>query len=375
MLKKIVAVITLISLSLNLISCSNLNNNNSNTTTTSNDFSEYSKYESNFIAGFDTYATIVGYAKSEEEFTNYTTIIYNCLDRLGKYFDIYNYYDGINNLKTVNDNAGISAVTVDKELLNFMIAAKKAYYDTNGVVNIALGSVLSVWHDYRTSGINDPENAKLPPMDLLKENIKNTNIEDVIIDEEASTIFLKNKGMSLDVGAIAKGYAAQIAADEVKASGCNSALLNIGGNIVSIGKPFDGVRDRWGVGIQNPKEDINKNNNVYDTVFVNYACVVSSGNYQRYYIVDGKSYNHIINSKTLMPSDNYDAVTIIHDDSFIADMLSTAIYILPYEDGLELVEKFNGDAIWIYADGTQKYTDGYYNISNTLSGYTSIDKK
>lgn len=334
---------------------------------------EYLKFQSTFMDVFDTYSIIVGYAETEEEFNSYSTVIYEKLKDLHRQFDIYYDYEGVNNLKTINDKAGIESVVVSQDIIDLIKFCKQAYSDTDGVVNIAMGSVLRIWHDYRTRGIDNPENAKLPPMELLREAAGLTDIDDVIVDESKSTVYLAKKGMSLDVGAIAKGFATQIAVNEAKKAGMTSALANIGGNVCSVGKPLDGVRARWGVGIQDPKLQIGNTQNVIDTVFVNDASIVTSGNYQRYYEVDGKMYNHIIDKDTLMPANRVESVTVVCEDSAIADMLSTSLYILPVEQGKKLLQKFNGEAMWIHFDHSIEASDGYKKISKELGGYGATD--
>lgn len=337
-------------------------------------FNRYSKYESTFMQLFDTYSIIVGYAKTDKEFSTYTGIIYNRLNDLHQKFDIYNDYDGVANLKTVNDNAGVRPVEVSRDIIDLLKFGRQAYADTNGTVNIAMGSVLRIWHDYRQRGIADPDNAELPPMDMLEEAAKLTDINDLVIDEAASSVYLRKKGMSLDVGAVAKGYAAQVATDEAIAAGMTSALINIGGNICSVGKPLDNVRDRWGVGIQDPALETGDTQNILDTVYLNDAAVVTSGNYQRFYEVDGKSYNHIIDGGTLMPAERYQAVTVVCEDSAVADMLSTSLYILPMDDGKALLNKIGGEAVWIHHDSSIEATDGYIKISKKLGNYGAVDE-
>lgn len=334
---------------------------------------KYNKYESTFMELFNTYSIIVGYAKTESEFDGYANVIYNRIKDLHEKYDIYNEYDGVNNIKTINDMAGIEAVPVSEDIISMLKFGKQAYIDTDGTVNIAMGAVLRIWHDYRTEGIEDPQNAKLPPMEELKAAAALTDINDLVIDEAAGTVYLTRRGMSLDVGAIAKGFAVQLATNEAKQAGMTSALVNIGGNICSVGKPFDGVRARWGVGVQTPKPEADIGQDIIDTVFVNDTSVVTSGNYQRYYVVAGKAYNHIIDKDTLMPANRFDSVTVVCGDSATADMLSTCLYVLPEEKGRAVLSKIGGEAIWVYHDGTVQATEGYIKISKTLGGYSAVD--
>ena len=138
--------------------------------------------------------------------------------------------------------------------------------------------------------------------------------------------------------------------DLLKEKGVTSALLNAGGNVCTIGTPPDS--DSWNVGIQDP-DDTTK---IYDKISVSDKSVVTSGNYQRYYTVNGKIYHHIIDPETLMPADLYKNVTVITGDSQIADMLSTALFILPYDDGKKLAQQYGADVLWIFTDGHAEKT-------------------
>ncbi|MCL2772089.1 MAG: FAD:protein FMN transferase [Oscillospiraceae bacterium] len=333
----------------------------------------YGKYEADFADLFDTVTTIVGYAKGKAEFDRYANIIYDRMKELDQLYDIYNAYDGINNLYTVNQNAGVAPVKVDRDIIDLLLFAKNGYDLTGGVINIAMGSVLSIWHSYREAGIADEESAELPPMDMLEQAAKLTDINDLIVDDVNNTVFLRKSGMSLDVGAVAKGYAAGEAAKAAKSAGLISALIDAGGQVVSIGKPMDNVRERWGVGIQNPDLSVDGVQNISDTIYVNDNVISCSGDYQRFYIVNGETYCHIIDRATLMPARLYKQVVIICPDSVTADLLSTALFIMPYEEGAALAAKMGAEVLWQFADGTQKATEGYIRISKNLGNYSSTD--
>jgi len=239
----------------------------------------------------------------------------------------------------------------------------KQYELTKGRVNIALGSVLSIWHNYREAGKDDPENAKIPPMDELKAASQHTDINNIVIDEEAKTVYLKDKDMSLDVGAIAKGYAVEVVAKEVEGAGLKSAIISVGGNVRTIGSPPEGKKT-WAIGLQDPFSEIQGTQNIVDTVYVNDMSVVTSGDYQRYYEVNGTLYHHIIDPDTLMPANYFKSVSVIYPDSGTADALSTCLFLLPYEEGYSLIESIQGaEALWILKDGSMKYTPGYKEIS------------
>lgn len=324
----------------------------------------YEKYSDSFFEAFDTWTNIVAYTESEEEFNEYMKKIEDRFFELHRLFDKYNNYEGINNIKTINDNAGIKPVKVDKEIIDMILFSKQWYYKDGEKANIALGPVLEIWSSYRQEGMDNPKNAKIPPMELLKEANKHTDIEKVIVDETNNTVYLEDKEMSLDVGAVAKGYATELVAYEIEKEGLKSAIISAGGNIKTIGKPMDNIRERWGVGLQNPDKSVFANDsNILDTIFLNDASVVSSGDYQRFYEVDGKVYHHIIDPVTLMPGDFYRAVTVVTEDSGLADFLSTSIFLMSIEEGKTLIESLEGvEAMWVCKDKEIITTDGMKDI-------------
>jgi thiamine biosynthesis lipoprotein len=327
---------------------------------------QYQRFQTEFSGPFDTAALLIGYTESEAEFDRFAEMIYERINELHQLYDIYNAYDGVNNLYTVNENAGASPVEVDRDIMDMLLIAREGYRLSGGTVNVAMGPALRIWHKYRLEGLANETQATLPPYDALQGAAEITDIEDLIIDEERGTVFLRQAGMSLDVGAVAKGYAAGLAAKTAEETGLTSALLNVGGNITTIGKPLDG-RGSWSIGIQSPELGGSIGDTI-DTVYFNDMTLSISGGYQRFYVVDGTAYHHIIDPETLMPANKYKQVAVIHEDSVLADMLSTALFILPFEQGLVLAEKYGAEALWVDLEGEWKATDGYINISKTLGG-------
>ena len=348
MLKKLICILLLIILSISMNSCS----------------TQYQRFQTEFSGPFDTATLIIGYTQSETEFKRYADIIYERMEELHQLYDIYNAYDGINNLYTINENAGISPVEVHKDIIDMLLVAIQGYELSGGAVNVAMGPVLRIWHKYRTEGVNDSAAAKLPAYDDLLAASEIMDINDLIIDEANGTVFLRQGGMSLDVGTVAKGYAAGLAAKAAEEAGLESALLNIGGHVITIGKPLDGAREYWSIGIQNPELGGGQGN-IIDTVYFNGLTLSISGGYQRFYVVDGIAYNHVIDPETLMPASKYKQVAVIHESSVLADMLSTALFIMPYEQGLELAEKYGAEALWVDLGDQRKATDGYIEMSQT----------
>lgn len=304
---------------------------------------------------FDTVTSISGYAASQEEFDAIADQILAELAICDRLYSIYDLYEGVNNLYVVNrlTDGAHSVVEVDGRIIDMLQYAKEAYELTGGTVNVAMGSVLSIWHDYRTAGIDEPWNAELPPMDKLREAAEHTDINDLIIDEEAGTVFLADPKMRLDVGAIAKGYAVEMIAQSLEEQGVSGYQLNVGGNVRTIGAKGDGTL--WKVGITDPLTD-----GYLAILEVESVSVVTSGSYQRYYWVDGVRYHHIIHPETLMPSDCFSSVSVVTKSSALGDALSTALFCMDVEEGLALIESLpDVEAIWLLPDGTKVESGGF----------------
>lgn len=312
------------------------------------------RYEAQFLVLFDTETKIIGYADNKKDFTKFADSIYHNLKVYHRLYDIYHTYKGMNNLKTINDNAGIRPVKVDKRIIDLLTFAKSEYVTSRGTMNIAMGSVLTIWHKYREAGIANPDQAQLPPQKALTAASKHMNINDLIINEKDSTVYLKDKKMSLDVGSVGKGYATEQVCRIAEENGYTSGLVSVGGNVRAIGEN-DVTGKPWNVGVQNPNIDSKKQDLVL--IALNGGSLVTSGNYQRYYMVNGKRYCHLIDPHTLYPANHFASVTILCKNSGVADALTTALYIMPFKEGLKFIESKPGlDAMWVYNDGAIKYS-------------------
>ena len=306
-------------------------------------------YDATFLTLFDTVTVIKGPAESKEAFTVTAQAIHDELLEYHQLFDIYNDYDGINNLKTVNDQAGIAPVEVDQKIIDLLLDCKHYYDATGSKVNAAMGSVLRLWHEARNDGIDDPANAKLPDLTALERASTHTDFDAVVIDEAASTVYISDPLVSLDVGAIAKGWSVQRVAEQAP----SGLLLSVGGNVCATG-PKDESGTPWVVGVQDPD-----GGDYLHTLYLTAGSIVTSGDYQRSFTVDGKSYHHIIDPDTLYPSTYWRSLTIVCADSGLADALSTALFLLPREEGQQLLDEFQAEAMWVDADGNQYYSPGF----------------
>ena len=303
---------------------------------------------------FDTATIIIGQEKDKETFDRVSARILEELETYHKLYDIYHRYEGMENLCTVNElvNGAHRTVSVDARIIDLLAYAKEMYRLTDGATNVAMGSVLSIWHDYRTAGIDEPWAAELPPMEKLTEAAGHTDIDCIVIDRENGTVTLTDPKMKLDVGAVAKGYAVEMIARGLEADGITGYVLNVGGNVRTVGGKKD--ETPWTVGIENPDgEDY--------LAYLNLCgeALVTSGSYQRYYTVDGKQYHHIIDPETLMPAEGYRSVSLICKSSADGDALSTALFCMDLTQGMALVASLpDVEALWVTEDGETYASDG-----------------
>ena len=301
-------------------------------------------YETTFLTLFDTVTTIRGRAESQAAFTEAAQGVHDTLLHCHQLFDIYNDYAGCNNLKTVNDQAGVAPVEVDGDIIRLLLECREFYDATGGKVNVAMGGVLALWHDARTAGLDDPANARLPDRAALENAAAHMDFDAVIIDEDASTVFISDPETRLDVGAVAKGWSAQRAAENAP----EGLLISVGGNLRAIGTKPDG--SQWVGGVENPwnsSEVYTNGSSTVAAVKMSDLSLVTSGDYQRYFVVDGKRYHHLIDPDTLWPAAYFNSVTVLCPDSGMADCLTTGLFCMPLEEGQKLVESLDGvEAMW-----------------------------
>lgn len=316
---------------------------------------EHKQYSATFLTVFDTVTTIVGRDVSQEAFTQKAQAVHDGLLTYHQLFDIYNEYEGLNNLKTVNDHPG-EAVAVDRAVIDLLLDCKAYYELTNGRVNAAMGSVLHLWHEAREDGLNDMANASLPDADALAEAAKHTSWDAVVIDAEKRTVTITDPALQLDVGAIAKGWSVQRVAENAP----EGLLISVGGNVCATG-PKDSSGTAWVVGVQDP----DGGESYLHTLYLEKGSMVTSGDYQRAYLVDGERYHHIIDPDTLYPGKLWRAVTVVCPDSGLADALSTALFLLPMDEGQKLLEQCKSTAMWVDHDGGLHYSKGFEELIRT----------
>ena len=316
------------------------------------------RFTATITDAFDTVTTVVAYDSSVDAFNAKFEKLEAELKRLDRLFDIYSEYEGITNLCTVNKTAAEAPVRVEKEIINLLIEGKKTYTESKGKINVCLGSVLELWHTAREAALENPENAYLPDMKELKEASRHTDIDALIINEKNETVSFKDEKLKLDVGAIAKGYSAELLKDYIKSNSLwKDFMLNLGGNVVTNGYKNSDGKTKWAIQIENP--DLTSEN-ALETLQLTNLSVVTSGDYQRYFEYEGKSYCHIIDPKTLMPAEYFTSVTVICENSALADRLSTELFVTPLSEGKALVEKLDKvEAVWVDKSYNETRSSGF----------------
>lgn len=314
---------------------------------------KYNKFTDYSFDYFDTATSIIGFEKDEKVFKNNCEKIKAQLEEYHKLYTIYSRYNDVNNLYAINHSD--IPLEVDSKIIDMLKFSKEMYNLTGSKANIAMGSVLSIWHNYRNNGLENPSNAKLPPMSELKKAAQHTDINNIQID--GNVVSLKDSEMSLDVGAIAKGYATEQIALWMKNQGITGYLLNVGGNIRVVGNRPDG--EKWQIGLENPDTE-NEAEPYTEYLELNEISLVTSGTYQRFYTVDGNNYHHIIDPETLMPATGYKMISVLNKSSAVADALSTALFCMDYEEGLKLVNSLdNTYVLWVMENGEKHYSKGF----------------
>lgn len=280
--------------------------------------------------------------------SNDSTILDKAFDRISEIESLVSINESGTELDKVNDLAGISPVEVTST--TYEIVEKGLEYSklSNGGFDITVGPLVKLWN----IGLDD---AKVPTQEEIDSVLPLIDYNLLELNEEEHTIFLKNKGMMIDLGSIAKGYAADEISRILTENNVNSAIIDLGGNIYAHGIKPSG-KD-WNIGIQNP---FSTRGDIIGVLKVKNKTVVTSGIYERYIEKDGVKYHHLLNPDTGYPFENNIAgVSIVTDKSIDADALSTTVFAKGVEEGLKFVETLsNVDAIFITKDNKVYITSG-----------------
>lgn len=298
---------------------------------------------------FDTVVTLIGY-EDEEAFEKTAAEIE---DMLKKYDTILDIYSEDSELYRLNA-AGGEPIAVSAELVKIIEFSKEMYEYTNGECNVAFGAVLSLWHRYRENALAG--NPELPSRGELLSLSEHCDIQNVTVDEIAQTVTLEDPLMSLDMGAVAKGYVADVIAEYLREMGKTSYAVSVGGTVITVGNKPDG--ETFTVGVENPDPD--SGDAYVSRITLSGRAVATSGSYQRFYDYGGVRYHHIIDKDTLFPENEFLSVTVVAESAALADALSTAIFNMTIETGERFVASHDGvEVLWVLSDGSVRRSDGF----------------
>jgi thiamine biosynthesis lipoprotein len=290
----------------------------------------------------DTFCTITVVSPSEEKAKEAIEAGFNEIKMLDKYL---NNFSPDSEISAVSRSAGIKPVRVSKETFDLMEKTISISDITNGAFDPTIAPVLKLW---KFSG--RPANPSIPPGDAIKSALKLVDYRKIKVNKKTSEIYLEEKGMELDLGGIAKGYAADKAVEAIKAKDIKAALVSIAGDIRGYGLSTTGKA--WKVGIQDPRPE-NPNSekpweDIFLTLYLKDSAISTAGDYQRFLIKNGKRYHHIIDPVTGYPSESgLISVSVVAPEGYIADGADTAILILGAEKGMQLLNSKGLDGILV----------------------------
>jgi len=250
----------------------------------------------------------------------------------------------------INRNAGIKPVKVDQEVFNLIARSIKISEITQGAFDITYGSIdKSLWNF-------DVNMKKLPDAETAKKAIRLINYKNIILDYANTTVFLKEEGMRIGFGGIGKGYAADSAKMVMKENGCQSGIVNASGDLNVWGTQPDG--SDWTVGVVNP----NVQGEAFSYMSVTGLAIATSGNYEKYAVIDGKKYSHTISPKTGLPVSGIKSVTIITKSAEVADAMATPVMIMGIDTGMDLINQLKDIEAIIIDDNNNIYTTKNINL-------------
>lgn len=266
-------------------------------------------------------------------------------DEIGRLDGIFSNYKPGSITSQINKNAGIQPIIVPPLFFTVIENALKAGSNSNGAFDITVGPLIDEWQIAK-------EPHQPPSTEKISAILSLVNYKDVIISPTERSVFLKNKGMKIDLGGIAKGFILDFVIVKIKEAGIKAALVNIGGDIRAYGKKPDG--NYWEVGIEHPRSKERSDKMISTLELVNES-IATSGDYQRFFEWNGKRYHHIFDPHTGYPADKCVSVSIIAKTAMISDALATAVFVLGPEAGQQLLKKYPGTkALIITAGPTQK---------------------
>jgi len=241
----------------------------------------------------------------------------------------------------INNMAGKAGVKVSKELYDLIYRSLKVSALTNGAYDISFAGMEPLWKFDGQEVYRFPDSARLAKAAQI------ANYKKILLNSAKSTVFLAEPGMKIGFGSIGKGYAANQAMSVMKAFGINSGMVNAGGDLITWGKNKEGKA--WSIGIADP----NAKDQMFAWLSIQDMALVTSGDYEKYFIYRNERYGHILDPRTGYPSKGIKSVSILCQDVELADALATAVYVMGEQKGMALIDQLNGIEGLIIADDDQ----------------------
>lgn len=289
-----------------------------------------------YFDSFDTVSTLYDYSE-DKDFSAVADTVGEMISDYHALYDIYGNANEKNNLFTVNNSHG-EWVVVDERIIELLEWGIEIYALTEGEVNIAMGSVTTLWKSSLKSG-------KIPSEAELSDAVRHTDITKIEINRSESRVRLADPEMRLDVGAVAKGYTEERIAEWLASEGKLGYALDMGGNLRAIGSKPSG--EGFTTGIRNPDT---AEGGFIETVTLTNEAAATSGGYERYYDIDGTRYHHIIDKDTLAPAARYLSATVITKSASLSDALSTAVFCMSEDEITSLIRRTDSEIEIIIVD-------------------------
>ena len=255
--------------------------------------------------------------------------IKTCIAEISRIEHLISAWDTLSQTHQINQNAGIRAVNVDQELFDLIQRSLKISKLTQGAFDISFAAIDKIW---KFDGSVQP----MPSQQDIKSSVGLINYQNILLNPEQKSVFLKEKGMKISFGAIGKGYAANRGKKIMQSLGVQNGLVNAGGDLIAWGK--NARQEPWKIGITDP----NDTHKMLSWLNIENMAVVTSGDYEKFVMIDGIRYAHIIDPRNGYPIQGLKSVTILCPDAELADALATSIFVLGEKQGLDLINQLKG---------------------------------
>ncbi len=294
----------------------------------------------------DTLVTIQVVADSEQTADKAMAKAFEEIAKLGT---LLNFFSDTSELATINRHAGISGVRVSPETFEVLEKAVYASEKSDGAFDVTIGPEISLWNFFEK---------KKPDEATVRERLPFVNYKLLALDRDKSTVELKRKGMLVDLGAIAKGYGADKAVEALKKCGIKSGLVAVAGDIKAFGQKQDGKP--WRVGIRNPRQK-GKDDEILATIEIRDMAISTSGDYERFFMIGGERFHHILDPKTGYPARGCQSVSVMAKEGVTSDSFSTAVFVLGPEKGMHLLRQLGLEGVIVDSEGRIHVTPGLEN--------------